>query len=379
VNGLEILGRNDEARAIGADALDVGNKLLKLRPGYRLALHGVQLIESDLAGIAQNDFKPDEALGYAEQALQTSQTLYGLDPSNTVTINNMGNAYQQVGDIYWTKGRLSEAFPFYAKAVDAFAKATSGGSSFFILHGYTVAQTSARQAIYGDAAGAAATLADGEKYLSLLRQREPSGSVAVAIVDATQKLPNAELAFERDDLATAHRLTEETIQELAATPAHGGIQESQKHLVEYISSYILGHIAYLEGDFAAAERAERAAIKARNYSAGGAVGDLRDLGECSSWLAMSLARQGRRAEALQVIAPIVKLQRDLAAKNHGDRWLPVELASALYAQALAEEHGQAALLREAAASIDGVLPSIRSLHDVKKMRGLIDVAMRGAG
>ena len=378
VNGLATLGRNEEARSVGTDALDVGTRVLKQRPGYRLALHGVQLIESDLVQISQNEFRPQEALNYAERALQTSQTLYGLDASNTVTINNMGNAYQAMGDVYWVMGRLSEAFPYYAKAVDSFGEATSGGSGFFILHGYTVAQSAVRQALYGDAAGAAATLAGGEKYLAVLRHNEPAGSVAVVIVEASQTLPAAELALERDDLDTARRLVQETMQELDATPAHGGIQESQKYLIQFISSNMAGHIAYLAGDFPAAERNERAAIEFRNHSAGGSVGDLRDLGECQTWLAMSLARQGRRAEALQVIAPVVKFQRESAAGNHGDQWLAVELATALYAQALAEDHGQAALLHEAAAKLDGAAASIRQLHDTKKFRSLIDTALRGA-
>ena len=73
------------------------------------------------------------------------------------------------------------------------------------------------------------------------------------------------------------------------------------------------------------------------------------LGELSTWLAMAIARQGRLAEAAQVMAPVIKFHRELSAKNRGDQWQNVELAAALYAQALTDKTRSAALLREAAA------------------------------
>jgi hypothetical protein len=78
---------------------------------------------------------------------------------------------------------------------------------------------------------------------------------------------------------------------------------------------------------------------------------------------MALARQSRSAEAAQVIAPVVKMQRDLNARNKGDRWLPLELAEALDAQALSDPQHRTALLREVATLVDGLVPAVRSLHD----------------
>jgi hypothetical protein len=92
---------------------------------------------------------------------------------------------------------------------------------------------------------------------------------------------------------------------------------------------------------------------------------------------MAQARQGHLSAATQTIGPVLKFQRDLAAKNHGDRWLPQELAGTLYVQALAEPERRAALLREAAGLIDGLAPDVRATHDVRQWRERIQQAQQG--
>jgi hypothetical protein len=68
---------------------------------------------------------------------------------------------------------------------------------------------------------------------------------------------------------------------------------------------------------------------------------------------------------------VVTFQRELSARNHGDQWQPFELACALYAQSLTDKNKSAALLREAAALVDAMPPTLRALHDVRLWRDLI--------
>jgi hypothetical protein len=103
------------------------------------------------------------------------------------------------------------------------------------------------------------------------------------------------------------------------------------------------------------------------------------MAEKSTWLAMALARQGHLEEASQVIAPVVKFHRDLAARNHGDVWQPVELAGALFAQALSDKTRSAALLHEAAALLDATPLALQGLHDVKQWRQRVREALRAHG
>jgi len=123
--------------------------------------------------------------------------------------------------------------------------------------------------------------------------------------------------------------------------------------------------------------AEREALARRKPWASSEVSDQRDVAEASTWLAMAVARQGRPAEAAQIIAPWVTYQRELAAKNHGNQWLPLELAAALYAEALGDAQRRPALLREAAALVDNLAPPLRPLHDVRQWRERIQQAQQG--
>jgi len=84
------------------------------------------------------------------------------------------------------------------------------------------------------------------------------------------------------------------------------------------------------------------------------------------------------SEAARTIGPVLRFYRELAAKNHGDQWLPLELAAALYAEALAEPARSAALLREAGGLIDGLSPELRTVHDVRQWRERIRQAQAGA-
>jgi hypothetical protein len=377
VEGLASLGRNEEARSAGVEAITLADEVLKQRPGYRVALHAEQVIEGDLAHVAANDLNPTEALRFDQRQISVSQTLLDFDPHSTTSMNNMGVADEDTGAQLWSLGRLQEALPYAAKAVEDLGHATVGGVGFYIIHGYNVALTASRQAIMGDGAAAAATIASGEPYLAELRRREPPGSVAVTIVDATQKIAAANLAYEHDDFAAARHIIDAAIQELDAIKAQGGLQENEKALCLWVSQNLAGHVEYATGDFQGAELALRASIEARQHSDGHTVQDRRDVGELSTWLAMALARQGRLAEAAKVIAPVVEFQRQLATRNHGDRWLTVELAEALYAQALSEPERKAALLREAAAKLEAAPASIKALHDTRLWRDRIDAAARG--
>jgi hypothetical protein len=105
--------------------------------------------------------------------------------------------------------------------------------------------------------------------------------------------------------------------------------------------------------------------------------DLRSEGNLTSWLVMALVPQGKLAESAKLIAPVVKYERGLAARNHGDAWVPFELAAALYAQALTDHTQAPALLREAGALLDALPADILAMHDTRLLRDYVNAA-RGA-
>ncbi len=377
VQALTTLGRNDEARRAGADASALAARVLEQRPGYRLALHAQEVIVTDLVSVEVNDLRPQAAVPMSLRGEQVALTLLKLDPKNVVSINNLGAAQGLEGDSFWQAGRLREAMSYYLKQLDDMGQASSGGAGFSVVRSYTMAGAAYRQAQLGDTAAAAQTVAAGRPFLESLRRSEPPGSMAVVIVDAIGKISSAAVAYARDDLAGTLRIVTDAVSQLQAATPHGGTQEFEKFISLYFAYHIEGRTEYQLGDFAAAERSERAALGARNAAGGQAIADERDRGEISTWIAMAQARQGHLREAAETVAPVVKFQRELAAKNHGDEWLPQELAAALYAEALTDPARRAALLREAAGLINELAPELRATHDVRQWRERIKQAQQG--
>jgi hypothetical protein len=157
---------------------------------------------------------------------------------------------------------------------------------------------------------------------------------------------------------------------------NGSFQASQVAITAYNSLHVMGRVDYLHGDYAAAERDERQALADRKQWSTDGTQDERDLAEVSTWLAMSLAKQGKLSDALREIAPVVKVQREWSARNHGDVWQPTELAAALFAEALADPPHRAALLKEAAALLDAAPPQLKSLRIIRQWRERVAEASR---
>jgi tetratricopeptide (TPR) repeat protein len=228
----------------------------------------------------------------------------------------------------------------------------------------------------GEFEAASATLARFAALRDAIKN-EPPSSVAPVMVDGLAKYGESAMALRRDELESAQRVATEAVKELQATKVEPGFEALQKNVTLYSTANILGHAEYRLGHYAAAEAAQRLAIEARHKFQDQAVTDKRDIAEKSTWLAMALIKQDKIAEAAEVINPVVKFHRELAARNHGDQFEPTELAAALYAQALTNQGHRVALLQEATQLIDSVAIEVRNQHDVRQMRERIQQALQG--
>jgi hypothetical protein len=372
------LGRYDEARSVGNDAVAVAEKVLERRPGYRLALHAQQIIESAFGALASADLNPLEAARASQRAEAVSATVLRLDPDNTTSINNRAVAELDTGNALWAAARLREGILSMQRAADDFGRASAGGAVMSMSHFTMRTRAALFQTLVGDLSGATATVAAGGPLLTKWRKSEPPGGLLLAIGENMETLPAAFAAAERDELAAAQRLAGDAASRIGAATTRGDSATNYKAIWVAVISSLSGRIEYRLGNFAAAEKAERTALAARRIWGEHTTTDQRDLAEMSTWLAMAQARQGRMAEAAATIAPVVKLQRELAARNHGDQWVPLELARALYAQSLTDPARREALLWEAAALVDGLAPTIQPLHETRLWRDWIRDAQRGA-
>jgi hypothetical protein len=156
------------------------------------------------------------------------------------------------------------------------------------------------------------------------------------------------------------------------------LEEAWKNWCTFYPDSFKGLAEYLLGDYSASERSLREAIEVRTHWPTGSDDDRREQVEVKTILALALSGQRRNVEAQEFIGPVLKFHRQLASHNQGDRQQHIELARALYAQAIIDPSQRTALLREAASLLDSLPPQMQALHSARLWRERIRAAERGA-
>ena len=368
VEALATLGRGEQARKVGADAGAVAAKVLDLRPGYLQALRAQNLISSSLGGLAMDDMRDADAIILVNRGEAASRALARLDPGNTIVSTNLAVDLQIHGSALWQTGRPHEAVKYFLEAAEVNSKGEHAGASFALNDLQQRALLAVRQADLGDAAGLRATQARSAQKLAALRRSERAGTAVILSADCMSNYSVAGAALFNDDLATTRRLGRECISHLTSLVPQGETQKFMRSAGIFYVADLVGQAEYKLGNYAAAERVLREALDARSHWPTNSASDRREEAEVSTLLALALARQGHLVESEKVIGPVVKLHRQLAARNHDDQWQHVELAAALFAQALTDKPHRASLLKESAALVNRVPAEMGQLHSVRLWR-----------
>ena len=376
VTALMSLGRTEDARRAGADGAAVAAQVLAVRPAYALALHSLQLIDSGLVNLAVLDMRPGDAFEAGRRAEESSRTLLGLQPDNTVTYNNIAANLELLGDAHWAAGDVHESLEDYRRALEATVHSNQAGPGFIMNALFSTVQMGIHQADVGAAGPAAEALATATEAVQKLHEETPAGSPVPVFGESILKYGHAGIAIFQGDPATARRYLLQSIGLIQGVEPRGAFESLLKNSGLFYAQDQMGQAEYLLEDYPAAERAMRMALEERAKWPLDTDADRRGQMEVSTYLALALARQARLDEARQVIAPVVTFHRALAARNHGDQWQHVELAAALYAESLTDARRAPALRREAAALVDAVPAPMRVLWSVRLWRTRIHA---GAG
>jgi len=378
IEALATLGRGEEAQAVGADAGVVAAKVLELRPGYLTALRAQNLIAANLGYVAQDDMREQDAITLLTRAEDTARSLLTLDPGNTIVVANLGVDLRIHADAMWLAGRPRESIGEFVLATDIYSKVQNAGASFVTSLMSVRVILASRQAEVGDTQGVRVTEAKSAQNLASLRRSEAAGSASVAFGECLYNSTLAGVALVNAEAATARRLGRECINRMSSLVPQGATQAFFRDAGLFYVGDTVGQAEYRLGDFAACERTLREALKARTGWPTNNNSDRREQAEVSTFLAMALARQGHLAESEKVLAPVVKLHRQLAARNHDDQWQHLELAAALYAHALSDKPRRAALLNEAATLLARLPVEMRDLRSVRLWRDRIRAEARAS-
>jgi hypothetical protein len=376
IAALAGLGRNEDAHHASAEVLRAAGEVLAQRPQDPAALIGKLQAEGSLSAVAVTETDPAEAARWATLEQQDADALVKLEPQNFIYLIELHGAYSDLATALWAAGRLRDSIGAAKEAMRVGGRALHGGAFIAGAVPSDMAVAVNLQAEIGDAAGAASTLVDADALVGpgKLREAGLGGQYIEVFVDVLRAYSTAYLAYVREDRAAARNILNDAVVKLQGNTATGGLQSAMRDSVLATLLDLRAHVEFNLGDFAAAAQDERASIGAVTTVSSEAPGGNRAMAQSLVLLSMALAGQGKRVEAAKLIAPIVPLYRRLSARNHGDQFLPVEFAAALYAQALVDEHARPKLIREAAQQIASVPPNIAALHDTRQWRARIERA-----
>jgi tetratricopeptide (TPR) repeat protein len=378
VETLGDLGKHDEARRIGAEASALGDRLLELRPAYTLALRGRQLLASSLGGLIIDDMHIAEGLAHLRRSIAVSASLLRLDPDSIIAANNLAADIRSTADAYAALGDPQQGVATMRTAFAPMKVAERGGSSFILNAMFVHNQLAQRLTDMADDAAARPVLADVGRSLEEMTKRAAPGSAVLLFGQCSRDVGSEFVALIRGDNAEARAAGQRCLARLEPLKPTGPTDDFNRNIYLFYGGWGVSRAEVELGDYAAAERHARAALAARTGWPVGNNSDLRDRAQVQTTLAIVLARRGDTAAAAREIAPVVELHRRLATRNRDDATQRFELATALYAAALADPARRAALLTEAASLLASLPPQLRALRSMRHWQTMIDAARAAA-
>jgi hypothetical protein len=153
------------------------------------------------------------------------------------------------------------------------------------------------------------------------------------------------------------------VPKLEKLQAEGEAQRRFKHLLLRFAHFPIAQAAYALKDYAFAEREMTQVREMRREQPWHALADKREIAFEQAFAALVLARVGRQTDAQSLIGPVLKFERELAARNREDPSQRFELAVALYVASVTGVGDAQAQLTEASALMDKLPPEMRALRD----------------
>src|SRR6202035_983690 len=174
-----------------------------------------------------------------------------------------------------------------------------------------VAVLAINEADTGDKTGATVTLAIAGKEVSALRQTS-NNRFAVQAASCLEHNAMGNVQLLLGDAAAAQKATHEAAALGRGMNAHSDFERIWQTACNWLGSFGAAQASYVLGDLPAAESAGREALDAHKRWFLHQQSDQRDDADITILLALTLAREGKTAEASRLLDPVLKFHRGLA-------------------------------------------------------------------
>jgi tetratricopeptide (TPR) repeat protein len=375
VEGLQALGRNDEARRVGAQATQVAGQILERRPGHMVAIRSRALITNSLAQSEMDELQLRKALALNDASGRDWEAIVKIDPTNQIAWNNLAGARSFSAYLLQRMGRIGESEQ-QLRAALALGQQTTPSAMIGATLSIAAAATVALEADLGNRQAAEAALPQYARLVEIaVRDLRADSFERSAIreigIFGLGILARYALPVAAADYQSVRTLAQASLQRIEALKPRDPLQELIKNRGLNATYSFLAEASYNLKDYPQADKELQLAIDHRRRLPKRTLQDARDASDEQVLAAMIAARAGRHADAQQIIDPVLKFHRGLYARNHDDLSQHVEIARALYASGLSGSAQASSQLAEAAAIIDRLPPQMSRQTSIARLRGWI--------
>jgi len=367
-------GRFDVAERLEKQVQTVSEGVIAKRPSDLHARMDLTFAPDVLSYIEAHRFHEDAALQLALQSEQAAEDYIRFNPSDANGWFNLAAGENDVACALFRVGRITEAVE---KARGGANRVGERGAFAGVPAGAILRAAAVRwEAQRGNFASANQLLREMQRAIISSSRAGVSGWWPSALEDLDRQIKLA--ADEDDAVFGAASQAAPSLDRLALS------EVDRTTVVPFLKWRIwneAGSAALQLGRFADAESAARQAASITN--ANGFLAEMSGLDGFHNklWpqvlLAQAVVAQGRKAEALKTIEPVVAQYHQDQAQGAGDVFFRIRFARALYVQSLAEPDDaegkarRAEELQQAVALIQGMSDEARQLHDAKQVMAWI--------
>jgi len=368
------LNRIEDAVRATNEVLVVSGQVLDKRPGHMQALRAQALATSPLSTALRNEMRLAEALASIETAERAWREFVRLDPTNAISWGNLGVAYFNKSFILEEMGRLGDAAAASRAALELDHQVAPN-----VLFRTNMSAHAGRvayfEAMRGNLRQAEEALVLSDRLRAWTMEQLPAGSYERAMRALQDHFWRTLAAWASGDHRRAIEAGREFTAKLEPLEPPGEAARARYDKARWLSwtYFRLADSSVATGDLETAERAILRSLELRRSTPGLDVqlDERRETANQQALGALVLARRNRRDEAVALIVPALKFQRELAARNHDDPNQRIDLANALFITAAVGVGDRPAQLAEAAAILDKLPPELKRAQTVEALRDRI--------
>jgi tetratricopeptide (TPR) repeat protein len=372
VQSLTNLGRGDEAKRSGKEGLAVAAQVLEKRPGHMQALRAQGLITSPLVSMLNDEMRLSESLAMSDTTLNAWREFVRMDPGNTISWSNLGVSRVNRNDTLQSMGRVTDAAANLRAGIDIDARAPPSPMMRWNISGMA-GRLALLEADRGNRKQAEDALAENRRLVDWIVANTPPNTFMSALHVPESDVWRIGAAFNLGDYQRALEIGRTVVPKLEQLKPEDAGQKGLKKIFLRSSLFPMAQSAYMLKDYATAEKYMTQILELQKYQPRLTLGEMRISAFEQAYAALVLARLNRQADAQQLIVPALKVERELSPRNHDDPSQRLELATALFAAAVAGQGDPVAQLTEAADLIDRLPSEMRQLRSTSMIRnGIAD-------